>query len=392
MKKRGNAMLLTISVLIVATTLAISGCTFDFPTSSGSTTSTYTTYSSTSSSTVSSSEDREIVKVVINGYNLEKSENNSLADVVEKIAGSVVEVYAERSDGISAGSGVVIGIGDVNSNSYIVTCHHVIKGFVAITVKDSNGNDYPATLVGTDDVTDIAVLKIDAVLSKVEAGFDISALRAGDVAIVIGNALGVLGGTVTNGIISSTSRDITIDGQKMKLLQTNAAINEGNSGGGLFNEDGCLIGIVNAGYKGTGVEGLGLAIPIDVVLPIMKELSENGYVAGRYKLGITFSDNQGYVTGGGWNPIVQHFVQVVDIDESGSMYKAGIRISDRVLSVSYGDQYYAVTNAEGLSNFLNSLSYKIGDVLKVTVSRRNIGQTYENRDFDVPILQYIYGK
>ena len=155
-----------------------------------------------------------------------------------------------------AGSGVII-----SEDGYIVTNNHVIDGASNIKVTLNDGTQVAAELISTDAQTDLAVIKIDkAGLPPVAFG-DSAALNVGDLAVAIGNPLGTLAGSATEGIISGLEREITIDGRTMKLIQTSAAINPGNSGGGLFDQYGNLIGIVVAKSAGSEVEGLGFVIP-----------------------------------------------------------------------------------------------------------------------------------
>lgn len=211
---------------------------------------------------------------------LSATAERTVADVVDEVADSVVEitctVLVQTSGGwfqrpttysaTSSGSGVII-----SADGTIVTNHHVIEGATNINVKLRNGTEYSATLVGADESHDIAVIKINAENLR-SATFGTYDLRVGQTVVVIGNPLGTLGGTVTDGIISALDRDIKIDGVTMRLLQTNAAINSGNSGGGMFDLDGKLIGIVNAKSTGTNVEGLGFAIPAPIALSVIEEL------------------------------------------------------------------------------------------------------------------------
>ena len=215
----------------------------------------------------------------------------SISEVVDKVQNSVVEITTETVTTSSyygqyvqsgAGSGVVI-----TDNGYIITCAHVVEGATTITVKFPDGESYVAEVIGEDSVTDIAVLKIEGEEKFEYATIGKSAnLVVGADVVVIGNPLGSLGGTVTNGIISALDRKVTIDGQAYNLLQTNAAINPGNSGGGMFNMMGELIGVVNAKSSGTGIEGLAFAIPIDDAIDVAEQLIENGYISGRPALGI----------------------------------------------------------------------------------------------------------
>ena len=216
--------------------------------------------------------------------------NLSIVQIAQNSADTVVEIATETtvydsrmrqyvSEG--AGSGVII-----SADGVIVTNNHVIDGASKITVRLRSGKEYEAKLLGADNATDLAVVKIDANNLKYAVFGDSDALLVGETAVAIGNPLGELGGTVTEGIISAKDRTIVIDNQEMTLLQTSAAINPGNSGGGLFNDQGALIGIVNAKFADTGIEGLGFAIPINVAKPIISQLKDHGYVTGRPALGI----------------------------------------------------------------------------------------------------------
>lgn len=207
------------------------------------------------------------------GYNLEKSTGSEMTiqQIAEKCQESVVSIRTESvSQGSwireyvteGAGSGVIF-----KSNGYIITNNHVVEGArkVTVTVDSAKGKtkDYEAQIIGTDASNDVAVLKINAKnLTAADMG-KTSSVSVGDMAVVVGNPLGELGDSVSAGIISSTSRTVTVENQQMKLMQTDASVNPGNSGGGLFNGSGQMIGLVVAKSSGTGVEGLGFAIPID---------------------------------------------------------------------------------------------------------------------------------
>ena len=211
---------------------------------------------------------------------LSQINERSIVDVVDEVADSVVEIECTvlvQSGGgwfqrpttysaTSAGSGVII-----SADGTIVTNHHVIEGATQIKVRLRNGEEHTASLVGSDQSHDIAVLKISAE-NLTYATFGTYELKVGQTVVVIGNPLGKLGGSVTDGIISALDRDISIDGVTMRLLQTNASSNSGNTGGGMFELDGRLIGIVNAKSTGTDVEGLGFAIPADVALSVVTEI------------------------------------------------------------------------------------------------------------------------
>ena len=224
------------------------------------------------------------------------SQNGSRADIIESIKDTVVEIRTQyvvsqqQYIQSGAGSGVIAGSFEASNGTkgyYIITNAHVIEDAASsqrskIEVTLTNGTTYSATVVGSSSASDIAVLKIEETKElkcAVFANKDLN-LRVGDEVIAIGNPLGQLGGTVTNGYISALDREIEIDGHRMNLLQTDAPINPGNSGGGLFNIRGELVGIVNAKSTGTDIEGIGFAIPSDDALKVYEDLINYGYVTG----------------------------------------------------------------------------------------------------------------
>ncbi len=228
------------------------------------------------------------------------SDNYTAAEVAAMVKDSVVEInteYTSTSRGWynyvqqGAGSGVII-----STDGYIITNCHVIMDedtsalADSITVRLTDGNEYDASIVGYDSESDIAIIKIDATgLTAAQCG-DSDKLVVGEELLVVGNPLGELGGTVTNGIVSATEREIEVNGVKMNLIQTNAAVNPGNSGGGMFNMKGQLVGIVNAKSSGTGIEGLGFAIPVNEALDVAEQLLQYGYVRGKTMIGVSFSE------------------------------------------------------------------------------------------------------
>ncbi|MEG0832629.1 MAG: trypsin-like peptidase domain-containing protein [Oscillospiraceae bacterium] len=294
--------------------------------------------------------------------------SSSFADVVALASDSVVEITTEtvttgnyfgQSVQQGAGSGVVL-----SADGYIVTNNHVVNGASKITVRTKSGANYPATLVGTDSKTDLAVLKIDATgLTPTILG-DSSKLRVGDAVVAIGNPLGSLGGTVTDGIISALDREIVVQNQTMTLLQTSAAVNPGNSGGGLFNANGELVGIVNAKSMGSDIEGLGFAISVNTVKDVTREIMENGYVSGRVVLGVTIATmtdedikNQPQFTRAG--------VYVLGVTEGYGADKAGIKEGDYIVSVDDN----VVLKTSDLTSLLDD--YSVGDEISVQLIRDN---------------------
>lgn len=305
-------------------------------------------------------------------------DSSTIKSVVEQCANSVVEIQTESVTNGSnpfqqyvssgAGSGVIL-----TQDGYIVTNHHVIEDANSITVRTRSGDEYNASLVGSDEQSDLAVLKIDATgLTPAVLG-DSTTLEVGDLAIAIGNPLGELGGSVTSGIISALDREMTIDGQTMTLLQTDAAVNPGNSGGGLFNANGDLIGIVNAKSSGENVEGIGFAIPISTATDIIDELIANGEVTSRPTLGVSLYNVEDEMTASqlGVDSTGVYIVQIVD---GGAADNAGLRSGDRIVSVD-GSK---VSSASDVRAALNK--HKIGESISITVERN--GQT---QDFDVAL-------
>ena len=219
--------------------------------------------------------------------------DKSTNEIVNEVADSVVEIKVEimqsnpfygQSVAEGAGSGVII-----SEDGYILTNNHVIDGASNITVTLRSGDSYEAQLIGTDPDVDIALVKIEASgLSAATIG-DSSQIKPGDKSVIIGNPLGTLGGSVTEGIVSAVDRTLEIDGKTMHLMQTDAAVNPGNSGGGMFNMRGELVGIVNAKSSGTGIEGLGFAIPVNKAVSVSEELMTKGYVSGKPMIGVPSS-------------------------------------------------------------------------------------------------------
>lgn len=256
-----------------------------------------------------------------------------------------------------AGSGVII-----SEEGYIVTNNHVIEDARSILVALHDGTTYEAQLVATDSKMDIGVIKIEASgLTPAILG-DSDSLSVGEPVVAVGNPLGQLGGTVTNGIVSALDREIILNNEHRNLLQTNAAINPGNSGGGLFNADGELIGIVVAKSSGEDVEGLGFAIPINDAKPIIEDLIAQGYVGGRVSLGITALDlttpqlaaQYGFKTPG---------VYVQSVIENSSAANGGLQPGDCFVSINDT----AIEAISDITSILNESS--VGDQLMITVKR-----------------------
>ncbi len=290
----------------------------------------------------------------------------STVDIVEKSADSVVEIVTETvTTGVfsqqyiqsGAGSGVII-----DSEGYIVTNHHVIEGARKISVTLRNGKTHSAKLIGSDAKEDLALLKIDVegLVSAVIGDSD--TLRVGQRTIAIGNPLGQLGGTVTEGIISALDRELVVDGQSMNLLQTDTAINPGNSGGGMFDGKGNLIGIVVAKSSGSEVEGLGFAIPINDALVVISDLMEYGYVRGRVEIGVEFIDVTSEAVAWMYG-LSETGCYVYEVGRGTNAEEAGFKSGDLVKTVD-GKEIF---NSDDIEEILNKK--QVGDVVEFSVIR-----------------------
>lgn len=290
-----------------------------------------------------------------------------LQDIYSSVIDSVVSISSMTSSGTSSGTGIIM-----SSDGYVITNHHVITGALVISVLTNDNQEFEAALVGSDEMSDLAVLKIDARGLKAAEFGDSSKLRVGDSVVAIGDPLGVqLRGTMTNGIISAINRDLTVGDRTMTLIQTNAALNNGNSGGPLINCYGQVIGIntvkMSSYYTATAsVEGLGFAIPISVAKPIIDELIENGYVAGRPAIGISGDSLPSYYRTYYRLP---EGVYVTSVNEGSDAKAKGIREGDIVTAIN-GEKICSIDELNTVKN-----QYAAGDEVTLTVYRS--GAYYE---------------
>lgn len=308
---------------------------------------------------------QKVVETVTTGSTV--SDSMSTEDIVEKTGNSVIEITTESVTTGSylrnyitqgAGSGVII-----SENGYIVTNNHVIDGASTIKVTTKDGKSYDATLVGSAaPQLDIALIKIDATGLTAATMGNSDELKVGEKAVAIGNPLGQLGGTVTEGIVSALNRDISVDGVTMNLLQTNAEINPGNSGGGLFDDHGNLIGIVVAKSAAEETEGLGFAIPVNDVSNVVEDLTKYGYVKGVVDTGLSLLDISNTQTAMMYG-VNETGVYIQSVERGSKAESAGFMRGDRIVSV---DGTEISTSAE----FEAAIKGKsVGDTVTVTVSR-----------------------
>ncbi len=308
----------------------------------------------------------------------------SLASVVNKTADSVVEITQYTSNtnpfyssseytSTGNGSGVII-----SNDGYIITNNHVISGASKIIVRLRSGDEFEAKLIGKDSKTDIAIVKIEASnLTSAVIG-DSSKTLVGDFVLAIGNPLGKLGGTVTYGYVSALEREIVIDNSTVNLMQFDAAVNPGNSGGGLFNTNGELIGIVSAKSIGYDVEGLGFGIPVNDIKTVIDDLLTHGYAKNRAYLGIELSDSASALNN--FNPYggslfdyfyqqIQYGARVEKVVENSPASKVDIKVGDIIISI--GGK--VVSSASAAS--AEVLYYNVGDEVEIGLIREGHTKT-----------------
>ena len=330
-------------------------------------------------------------------------QTGSIEDTVEAIYDSVVAINS-KVNGQVAGSGSGVLFGYTENLSFIVTCHHVIEGCNGFEVILSDGTSLEAKLVGGDEKSDIAVLSVEEInLTYVSWFNDTDTLRLGSTVICIGNPLGTLPGSVSTGVVSYNNREIAVDSYNtMSLIQTDVAINSGNSGGGLFNSAGALIGVVNAKYSSSGIEGLGFAIPanqariiVDSILETASYDSANkvwttGYVEGRWDIGFEL----GYGGYGFFRTSIGILSQATNTTSSDY----GLLLNNDLLNsieIKYDDQTKETKSLTNISaqtmttdtiyNFVYSSNLSIGDILVFNITRNDVEMTVE-----VKLVQYRY--
>ncbi len=293
-------------------------------------------------------------------YNDTVIEESDLVTVVEKTVDCVVEIRTERvvygsfygqSVATGAGSGVI-----VTHDGFIVTNHHVIDGAEKITVRLRNGSEYDAVIWGMNVKNDLAVIKIEASGLSTATFGNSDNLKIGQSVYAIGNPLGQLGGSVTSGIVSALAREIKIENTMMTLIQTDTPVNPGNSGGGLFNMAGELIGVINAKSSGNDVEGIGFAIPSNTAHDIVQDIITNKSTSDKAYLGVEFSQTR------------QGYVYISAIIPGYDAEKAGLKANDIILMID-GTM---ITSPNTLSSLIGS--YYVGDTVNITIYRNGKSQ------------------
>ena len=285
-------------------------------------------------------------------------------DIYKKVNPSVVSVISTTAEGTGSGSGVIM-----SKDGYIITNNHVVDGAQSVSVQLSDGTSLDAEIIGTDEQTDLAVIKVTPTSDLTAAEFgDSDELEPGEYAYAIGSPGGVqFANTITGGRISAINRDLTVNDRVMTLIQTDASINNGNSGGALINKYGQVVGITSAKLSGNAfgsatVEGMGFAIPINTAKDIVDELIQNGYVSGRPSIGITGQNVEsadGKVSG----------VQVYSIDSRAKAADEGLQVGDVITAVD-GTPTPDMDKVNELKQ-----DKKAGDKLTLSVYRISTGKT-----------------
>ncbi len=298
--------------------------------------------------------------------NIPQENGLSLQKIYETAIDSVVSISCSYDGGSSSGTGVVL-----TQDGYLVTNCHVVENAEQIRVQFTDGRTLPASIVGLDAASDLAVLSVEADdLTPAKLG-DSSSLRVGDTVVAIGDPLGVqLRGTMTDGIVSAINRDIVSEGRIMSLIQTNAALNSGNSGGPLLNCYGQVIGIntmkIGDFVSSAGVEGLGFAIPTTTVQDVVNQIITQGYVSGRPSLGIEAESISSFYQMYYNLPAGLYITEVLD---GSSAEAVGLRSGDVLVIL----ENTRVTGMDAVKSIL--YSHKVGDTVSAVIYRN--GRQYQ---------------
>jgi len=379
MKKRN----LFVFLLAIILTITISGCSIGSIGFVGDK-SNYSVNNSMSNGIATSLS--SINKTPITSETLDREDDSDT--ILTKNRQSVVEIYTVFDGGAGGASGVIIGhypyaeaklSGEIGI-AYVLTCHHVIESAYYANVRDIYGNVMPAGLIGSNPSGDTAVLWMEVKQVPSVAKFASSSeVQVGETVYAIGNPTSMLGGTVTRGIISALSRELLIGNQYIELLQIDAAINGGSSGGGLFTEDGYLIGMTNSGYEGK--DGLGFAVPSDSILSDVNNLISTyndaeygtyGYIPNKASVGVSLGvgSKEGVIIG---------------LTDTGSWKNSGVEVGDKIVSATFGEEVYTFVSSSEFLQYLGTKNLNVGDTYVLTVIRAG-----ETIDVTVTVKQLIY--
>ncbi len=322
---------------------------------------------------------------MLSGEAENKKEELSVEEIAKRVGPSIVGIsctsivqsYFGAQQSESGGSGIII-----DDKGHIVTNYHVIEGGSKIKVKLTSGNEYEASVVGGDEKTDIAVIKIAAKeeLHVAQVG-NSDEVEVGSLAVAIGNPLASeLFGTVTAGVISGVNRTMTVGQRDMNLIQTDAAISPGNSGGALINKYGEVIGINSVKLVDDAAEGLGFAIPMNEAVPIVQDLMKYGYVKGRPMIGVSVREitrELAYYN----NLLVEEGLYIMSVTEGSGADKAGLQRGD-IITKFDGQK---VTTATQMNKIRDK--HKAGQSVNVTILRGNV-----ERNVKITLTEDMTGK
>lgn len=314
---------------------------------------------------------------VINTAQIDTSKQMTPAEIYAANVNSTVGIttsittnfWGYQTTSAASGSGFIL-----TEDGYVLTNYHVIEGASAITVTLYDGTAYAAQLIGYDESNDIAVLKVDAKgLTPVVLG-DSDNLNVGDSVVAIGNPLGELTFSLTAGVVSALDREVTLSSNvTMDLIQTDCAINSGNSGGALFNFYGEVIGITNAKYSGSGssseasIDNIGFAIPINSVRDIVQSIIEKGYISKPY-IGVSVSP----VSQEALNYGLPQGAAIMSVTEGAPAEAAGLKVNDIITKVdgteiSSGNELVDIVSASSPGDTLTLTVYRQGETLELTI-------------------------
>ena len=317
--------------------------------------------------------DREVAQVQT--LKVDGSKQMTMSEVYASNVNSVVSInvsatstnyFGQTVQTAASGTGFLI-----TEDGYILTNHHVVNGASSVSVTLYNGESYDAKVIGSDEDYDIAVLKIDVTGATPVVLGDSSKLAIGESVAAVGNPLGELTFSMTEGIVSCVNRAINVDGTPFNMIQVDCSINPGNSGGPLFNSYGEVVGIVSAkysSYSNTTVEGIGFAIPINDVVSLVKDIMTNGYVTNKAYMGITPQTMTAQMAQQ-YRYDVTEGVFVCSVDPDSAADKAGLKLGDVITKMDDKD----IASYEDL--VAAKKSYSAGDTVTLTVYRE--GKTIE---------------
>ena len=347
-KKKKN---LVAALMVAMSVVSVSGCSAGQADNGASSSSAAAVQQAASNQTLSDARNTPVVRAA-------KTVGPTVVGITNKAVARDWFNNPVETEGV--GSGVIFK--NDGGKSYIVTNNHVISNAKELIVSLADGRSLKGKLIGADEMTDLAVVRVDDGKLPTAKFGDSDKIVVGEPAIAIGNPMGLeFQGSVTSGVISALNRTLDISDKRVKLLQTDAAINPGNSGGALVNADGEVIGINSAKVAANGVEGMGFSIPINTVQNVINEIMEKGYVARPY-LGVSVFDPQ-TAARYGYQLNIDKGVYVFQLTLNGPSGKAGLQRGDIILKLD-GQETNSVQDLRA-----KIAEHKVGDTVKVTFDR-----------------------